>query len=96
MKTVGADLYIRPTVPSCKTVTALRHLVLIPISEMNEWMGLLKKYRHRMNLTACAIKFMKMVGADLYIRPTVPSCKTVTALRHLVLIPINEMNEWGC
>ena len=27
-------------------------------------MGLLKKYRHQKNLTACAIEFMKMVGAD--------------------------------
>ena len=25
---------------------------------------LLKKYRHQTNLTACAIEFMKMVGAD--------------------------------
>ena len=36
-------------------------------------MGLLKKYPHRMNLTACALKFMIMVGADLYIRPKVES-----------------------
>ena len=32
-------------------------------------MGLLKKYRHRTNPTACAIEFMKTVGADLHIRP---------------------------
>ena len=34
---------------------------------------LLKKYRHCMDLTACAIEFMKTVGADLYIRPKVES-----------------------
>ena len=34
-------------------------------------MGLLKKYRRRSNVNACAIKFMKTVGADLYIRPKV-------------------------
>ena len=32
-------------------------------------MGLLKKYRYQTNLTACAIEFTKMVGADLHIRP---------------------------
>ena len=36
-------------------------------------MELLKKYRYGMNLTACAIEFMKMVGADLHIRPRVES-----------------------
>ena len=36
-------------------------------------MGLLKKYRHCKNSTACAIKFMKIVGADLHIRPKVES-----------------------
>ncbi len=29
----------------------------------------MKKYRHCTNLTACAIEFKKMVGADLHIRP---------------------------
>ena len=56
-------------------------------------MGLLKKYCHYTNVTACAIKFMKMVGADLHIRPTVPSCKTVTALRHKIMVCINLMDE---
>ena len=56
-------------------------------------MRLLKKYRHRMNPTACAIEFKKMVGADLHIRPTVPSCKTVTALRHKIMVCINLMDE---
>ena len=55
-------------------------------------MGLLKKYYHHPDVTACAIEFMKTVGADLYIRPKVPFCITPTALRHLV--SINEMNEW--
>ena len=32
-------------------------------------MGLLKKYRHCTNPTACAVEFTKTVGADLYIRP---------------------------
>ena len=36
-------------------------------------MGLFKEYRHCMNPTACATKFMKTVGADLYIRPKVES-----------------------
>ena len=35
--------------------------------------GLLKKYRHHSNVTACAIEFIKMVGADLHIRPKVES-----------------------
>ncbi len=56
-------------------------------------MGLLKKYCHRPNVTACAIEFKKMVGADLHIRPTVPSCKTVTALRHKIMVCINLMDE---
>ncbi len=55
-------------------------------------MGLLKKYRHCMNPTACAIEFMQTVGADLHIRPTVPSRTNPIALRHLVLVSINEMN----
>ena len=42
-------------------------------------MELLKKYCHRSNVTACVIEFMKMVGADLHIRPAVPPRKTVTA-----------------
>ena len=45
-------------------------------------MTLLKRCCHRSNVTACAIKFKKAVGADLHIRPNVPSRKTVTALRH--------------
>ena len=56
-------------------------------------MRLLKKYCHRMNLTACAIECTKMVGADLYIRPKVPSCTNSTATRHLVLVSTNEMDE---
>ena len=34
---------------------------------------------------------MKMVGADLHIRPKVPFGTTATATRHLVLVPINCM-----
>ena len=34
---------------------------------------LLKKYYHCSNVTVCAIKFMKTVGADLHIRPKVES-----------------------
>ena len=30
----------------------------------SDTMELLKKYRHRTNLTACAIELKKMVGAD--------------------------------
>ena len=56
-------------------------------------MGLLKKYCHYTNVTACAIEFVKTVGADLHIRPTVPSCKTVTALRHKIMVCINLMDE---
>ena len=36
-------------------------------------MWMFEKYRHRSNLTACAIGFMKVVGADLHIRPKVES-----------------------
>ena len=33
-------------------------------------LGLLKKYRHRSNLTACALKFTQTVEADSYVRPS--------------------------
>ena len=59
-------------------------------------MGLLKKYRYCMNLTACTIEFVKMVGADLHIRPKVPFCTNSTATRHQIMVTINEMDEWGC
>ena len=36
---------------------------------------------------------MKTVGADLYIRPKVASYKTVTALRHKIMVYINLMDE---
>ena len=36
-------------------------------------LGLLKKQCCYTNLTACAIQFIKTVGADLYIRPKVES-----------------------
>ena len=52
-------------------------------------MVLLKKYRHRMNPIACAIEFMKVVGADSHVCPTVRFCKTVTALRHQIMVTIN-------
>ena len=45
-------------------ITATRHQIMV---------GLLKKYRHQTNLTACAIEFTKTVGADLHIRPKVES-----------------------
>ena len=56
-------------------------------------MGLLKKCRNCSNVTACAIKFMKTVGADLYVRPTVPSCTNPTALRHQIMVSMNQMDE---
>ena len=37
---------------------------IIYLSMQIHLFGLLKKYRHCMNLTACAIQFMKMVGAE--------------------------------
>ena len=33
----------------------------------------MEKYCHYPNVTACAIEFMEMVGADLHIRPKVES-----------------------
>ena len=45
-------------------------------------MRLLKKYCHHSNVTARANEFTKTVGADLHVRPNVPSRKTITALRH--------------
>ena len=35
MKTVGADLYVCPKIPFRTNTTAMRHLVLVPINEMN-------------------------------------------------------------
>ena len=55
-----------------KTETSQAHN-LAPNQIWTGDMGLLKKYRHQTNLTACAIEFMKMVGADLHIRPKVES-----------------------
>ena len=37
MKTVGADLYIRPKVPFRTTPTASRHQIMVTINKMNEW-----------------------------------------------------------
>ena len=53
--------------------------------------GTVEKYCYRSDVTACAIKFMKTVGADLHIRPTVPSRTNPTATRHLVLVSTNWM-----
>ena len=92
IKTLGADLHIRPKVPSCTNSTALRHQIMVTVNEMDR-MRLLKKYRHQTNLTACAIEFMKMVGADLHIRPKVPFCTNSTALRHQIMVTVNEMDR---
>ena len=72
MKMVGSDLHIRPKVPFCTNRTATRHQIMVTVNEMDR-MGLLKKYRHCMNPTACAIEFKKTVGSDLHIRPKVES-----------------------
>ena len=47
-----------------------------------------------MNSTACAIEFMKMVGADSYVRPKAPFCTILTALRHQIMDTINKMGGW--
>ncbi len=36
-----------------------------------------------------AIEFMKKVGTDSYVRPKVPFSTTATAMRHMVLVPMN-------
>ena len=56
-------------------------------------MVLLKKYFHRLSVTACAIEFKKIVGADSYVRPKVPFCMNKTALRHKIMVCINLMDE---
>ena len=49
-----------------------------------------------MNLTACAIEFMKTVGADLYIRPEVPSRTNLTARAPQSWLHVNKMDRMNC
>ena len=44
----------------------------------------------------CAIEFMQTVGADLHIRPKVPSCITPTATRHQIMVTVNKMDRMDC
>ena len=53
------------------------------------------KYRYGSERTIhLSMRFMQTVGVDSYVCPTVPSCTTVTATRHQIMVTINEMNEW--
>ena len=57
----------------CAILPALRHQI----------MQITLTYRSAQLQPPRAIQFTKTVGADLHIRPTVLSCKIVTALRYL-------------
>ena len=72
-------------------------------------MGLLKKYRHQKNLTACAIEFMKMVGGRIEppIEPVGQSAFQLSALklspranlpapRQQIMVTVNEMDRMDC
>ncbi len=48
---------------------------------------------HNVNATACAIEFMKTVGADLHIRPKVESSLRSIRLRYKIMVCINLMDE---
>ena len=58
--------------------------------------ALLKKYRHRTSPTACATKFTKTVGADLHIRPKIPSRTSPTTPLHQIMVTVNEMDRMNC
>ena len=66
VRRVRADIRVRP-------YNSIKYFFNSPMSPFfqSRNVELLKKYRHRSNVTACAIKFIKTVGADLYIRPKV-------------------------
>ena len=55
--------------------------------------GTVEKYCYRSDVTACAIQFMKTVGADLHIRPTVPSRTNPIALCYKIMVCVNLMDE---
>ena len=65
------------------------HLQYAKPTAWADYLGLLKKYCHHSNVTACAIEFTKTVGADLHVRPNVPSRTTITAPRHRVMVAVN-------
>ena len=58
---------------------------------------ILFKGKHRKNLTACVIKFMQTVGADLHIRPKVPFCtnRTACAIKFTITNCRGGLT-WGC
>ena len=59
--------------------------------------GLLKKYHHHSNVTACAIEFMKTVEVDLHIRPyRIISAKVEPPRATKSWLCVNEMDRMDC